>query len=282
MKVIASVFLLCFGLFAAATEKNATDAPRLSKQKFYRAHHSGKVKHQAGGLDVVNAASFEPGVSPGGLATVFGTNLSSVTGVVSATTDPLPLSLADVRVAVNGVFAPLVSLAANSNGQDQISFQVPYGTSTGPSAAKIEIVDPSGNVIASSYVDSFTEDPGIFTYGNDYAVALHGSDGTLIGPNNRVNPGEYIVLYTTGLGPLTLTLSDGYGAPSNPLAYTLVTPDVQINGESAQIYFSGLAPGYVGLYQINLRVPDDVPPGTLDLRIVTPASTSATVGLPVN
>ena len=143
---------------------------------------------------------------------------------------------------------------------------------------------PAVNVIVTTDVDSFTEDPGIFTYvvrGSEYALAVHAVDNSLVGPDNPAVPGEDLVVYTTGLGPLTVMLRDGYGAPSNPLAYTQVQPDVQIDGESALIEFAGLAPGFVGLDQINIRVPRDLPPGALDMRIVTPASTSATVTLPV-
>src|SRR5437763_12355223 len=70
------------------------------------------------GTTIVNAASFLPGISPGGLATVFGTNLSDVTGTVAAGTNPFPLVLANVSVRVNGVPAPMFSVAY-VNGQDQ-------------------------------------------------------------------------------------------------------------------------------------------------------------------
>jgi uncharacterized protein (TIGR03437 family) len=63
--------------------------------------------------------------------------------------------------------------------------------------------------------DSFTEDPGIFIY-NGYAWAH--ADGSLVTPGDPANPGETIVLYTTGLGPVTVDVPDGFPAPSNPLA----------------------------------------------------------------
>lgn len=279
MKLIAALLLFHLGALAADTV-----APAQTRQRFYRAHHTGTIKHQAGGLSVVNAASFEPGISPGGLATVLGQNLSGATGTFYGQSNPLPFSLADVRIAVNGVLAPLFSLYVSNSGATQISFQVPYHTPTGPGAATVDVVDPAGNVVATTDVDSFTEDPGIFTYavrGDEYALAVHATTNSLVGPDNPASPGEDLVVYTTGLGPLTVALQDGYGAPDSPLAYTQVPPDVQIAGESALIEFSGLAPGFVGLNQVNIRLPRDLPPGLLDMRIVTPASTSLTVTLPV-
>jgi minor extracellular serine protease Vpr len=57
--------------------------------------------------------------------------------------------------------------------------------------------------------------------------------------------------------------------------------DVRVAGESSRILFSGLTPGFAGLYQVNLIVPPDAPSGNLDLQIVTPYSDSAVVTLPV-
>lgn len=227
----------------------------------------------------MNAASFEPGVSPGGLSTVFGTDLTDVTGTVVAGVNPLPLNLAGVSVTVNGVPAPLFSVAY-ANGQDQISFQTPYETPTGPGSADVQVFD-YGNLVASINTDSFTEDPGIFTYDGKYVVAQAASDGSLIGPDNPAIPGEILILYTTGLGPLTLTLADGYGAPSGPLAYTVDPFKVLVNNEPADVLFSGLAPGFVGLYQINLRLPSDLPPGDLDIQITSPYANSQIDILPV-
>ena len=228
---------------------------------------------------VVNAASFLEGVSPGGLATVFGENLTDVSGVVVAGTDPLPTELAGVSITVNGIPAPIFSVAY-ANGEDQISFQVPYETPTGAAAADVQVFDYD-QLEATITVDSFTEDPGIFTYDGNYAVA-QASDGSLIGPENPAIPGDVIVLYTTGLGPLTLTLPDGLGAPDNPLAYTQDPFEVLVAGESAPVFFSGLAPGFVGLYQINLTLPGDLPPGDLDLQISSPYASSETAILPVD
>ena len=162
---------------------------------------------------IVNAASYEEGISPGGLATIFGENLTTVSDVVLANSDPLPLRLAGVQVFVSGLPAPIYGIAY-ANGQDQISIQVPYDAPPGLDAAEIQVVR-LGVLVADFFTDSFTEDPGIFTYDAGLAIA-QASDYSLIGPDNPAIPGEPLVLYVTGLGPLDLDLVDGYGSPTTP------------------------------------------------------------------
>jgi adhesin/invasin len=248
---------------------------------FFRVRGTEKTQatRVASGTTVVNAASFEPGVSPGGLATVFGTDLTSLSGVVLAGTNPLPTTLAGVRVIVNGIPAPIFSIAY-ANGEDQISFQVPYSTNVGPNAANVRVTD-QGFETANVFTDSFTEDPGIFVYQGQYAVSLSGTDYSLLGPNNPTFPGEAVVLYTTGLGPLSQSLADGYGAPSNPLAYTVQPVHVILDGEGCKLLFSGLAPGFVGLYQVNFVVPGDARSGNLGLQIQSPYASSTVATLRV-
>jgi hypothetical protein len=95
-------------------------------------------------------------VSPGALATIFGSDLTSVSGVVVANSNPLPTHLANIEVLVSGIPAPIYSIAY-ANQEDQISIQVPYDAPTGPQAAEITIYD--GNTLtADFFTDSFTED----------------------------------------------------------------------------------------------------------------------------
>jgi uncharacterized protein (TIGR03437 family) len=233
--------------------------------------------HGTGDPVVVNAASFLPGVCPGGIAIVFGQNLNNVGIETAANGTPLPDQLAGVSVYVNGIAAPLCSITS-SNGQDQISFQVPFETDTGPGAAQIDVVSQD-KTTASVVVDSFTEDPGIFTY-NGFAVATH-VNGSLVTPADPAYPGEIIVLYTTFLGPLTFDVSDGYPPRSNALAYTVDPFQVLVRGEQCSVLFSGLAPGFVGLYQLNLALPPDLPFGDLDIQISTPYATNGIAKLSV-
>lgn len=93
--------------------------------------------------------------------------------------------------------------------------------------------------------------------------------------------GEVLILYVTGLGPVNQNVADGYGAPYSPLAYTIAPYRLSIANANATILFSGLAPGYVGLYQINLQLPNDLPAGDLQMTIYSDYANSQTVLLSV-
>lgn len=262
--------------------------PSTAKRPFFRPHWSQRVNsgkpRDAGNAVIVNAASYESGVSPGGLATIFGDNLSTVAGIVLANEDPLPTRLAGVQVHVAGFSAPIYGVAY-ANGEDQISIQVPYETPTGPDAAEIQVFD-QGTLVADFLTDSYTEDPGIFTYDsgnlNNLPIA-EASDYSLIGLTNPALPGEPLTLYVTGLGPLNdPNLVDGYGSPTTPpFAETLDPFQVVLDGENCNVFFSGLTPGFVGLYQINFYVPQDAATGNLQITIQSAYANSGAAILPV-
>jgi uncharacterized protein (TIGR03437 family) len=274
--LLLAVITLPATVLTAATAKTAASAPH--RTRFYPKRERQPKASNPPGVSVVNAASFLPGISPGSLASIFGADISGVTGIVVANPNPLPTELAGVEVLVNGISAPLF-VVANTNGQTQINFQVPWETDTGPAAADIEVLD-FGDTVATIETDSFTADPGIFT-SEGYALAVRAVDWSLIRPGNAASPGETVILYATGLGPVSLDVPDGEPAPASPLARTQDPFDVLLDGEPCQVLFSGLAPGFVGVYQLNLVLPPDLPPGDLDLQISTPFATSGITKFPI-
>ena len=76
-----------------------------------------------------------------------------------------------------------------------------------------------------------------------------------------------MVVYATGLGPLDTPQTTGEPAPFNPLARTRVVPEVTVGGKKATVLFSGLTPDLVGLYQINVTLPDPLPSGNQQLFV---------------
>jgi uncharacterized protein (TIGR03437 family) len=78
---------------------------------------------------------------------------------------------------------------------------------------------------------------------------------------NPVHRGDILTIYLTGLGATNPPVADGSPAPLDPLASTVVVPSVQIGGANLPVLFSGLVPGYVGLYVINASVPSSTPQG---------------------
>lgn len=283
MKSLSRVFLaLLFftPLYATGGEGQQVVAPQAKHPKYYRPAGAKALPRQlSSDVAIVNSASFLLGVSPGGLATIFGHNLTDISGTVIAGTNPLPTSLSDVSVTVNGIYAPIYAMAY-ANGEDQISVQIPYGTDTGPGAVVVKVFD-YGNLTGSVQADSYDEDPGIFMYQGNYALAQRFPDYSLVGPGNPAARGDILILYVTGLGPLSINLRDGYGAPSSPAATTTDPFQVVVAGENCRVFFSGLAPGFVGLYQINLQLPGDLPAGDLDIQILSQFANSQTATLPV-
>jgi uncharacterized protein (TIGR03437 family) len=78
----------------------------------------------------------------------------------------------------------------------------------------------------------------------------------LVDSSNPATAGSTVVLiFCTGLGDVTEDPPTGSPAPLTQVLQTLAAPTVEIGGLPASVSFSGLAPGYVGLYQVNARVP---------------------------
>jgi hypothetical protein len=93
--------------------------------------------------------------------------------------------------------------------------------------------------------------------------------------------GETLVLYLTGLGPVQNTPASGDAASLTTLSPTVIKPAVTIGGFDSTVIFSGLAPGFIGLYQINVTVPAAVATGTVDLTVLSNGVTSNTAKIPI-
>ena len=199
---------------------------------------------------VVNAASFATGgVVPGAIATIFGTNLTSQTGINLTSGLPLPTKFLNVSVKVNGTPAALFAVD-NVNGQQQINFQVPWEAK---GTAMIEVAN-GGSTSAPVNVPVLGAQPGIINYtsgGLTFGAILH-QNFQLADTAHPAKPGETVLIYCTGLGAVNSPPADG--AASNGQT-TVAKPVVAIGGNVAPVSFSGLAPEFVGLYQVNVEVP---------------------------
>lgn len=201
---------------------------------------------------VVDAASFRTFVSPGGLASVFGTELSGATAAAESL--PLPITLANVRVKVAGVDAPLLFVSPR-----QINFQVPFETLT----ATTPVVVVTGTQQSSSQsVAVTTYAPSTFVNPNTGGpIVQRHPDGALITPDNPAKPGDTLIVYITGIGGLDVTPATGAAALAEPLSTSTVTPTVTLANVPVQVLFAGLAPNFVGLGQINIVLPAELPAG---------------------
>jgi len=107
--------------------------------------------------------------------------------------------------------------------------------------------------------------PGLFSLdgsGKGQGAILVTSTGSLAAPGHPVKGGQRILIYCTGLGPVNGNPpQDGEATPLSPSLATSATPKVTIGGVDAPVSFSGLAPTLVGIYVVNVQVPDTVSPG---------------------
>ena len=231
-------------------------------------------------LGFVNGASFQVGLVPGSLASIFGTGLTQgLNGVLAADSAPFPTSLGGVRVFVAGVAAPMISIA-NVNGQEQLNIQVPV-TVTAPGTVSVTI-DNNGAMATISGVQVLAAQPGIFQVTLPeglFAAALH-PNFEFVGPTNKASPGATILLFVTGLGPTDPPLGTNVPGPLPP-ATTVNQPTVTVDGVEAQVLGSFYAPFQYTLYQINLVIPPGAGSGNLTIQVTMNGVQSQQLLIPV-
>jgi uncharacterized protein (TIGR03437 family) len=219
---------------------------------------------------VVNGASFQPGpIAPGEWISLFGSSLSFQTVVADKV--PLPSELGGTRVlmqigANEPVALPLIFASINQINA-QVTIEVPAG-----SQARIWVEGPGKQKsdTTTAKVSVAPVNPALFTYQGE-VIIQNPLDGSLL---SSVQPGKIVTVYATGLGEVQPPVASGVPAPFNPLAKTVNKPEVLLAGRPCEILFSGLSPGWVGLYQINLRIPPDIPAGKYNWVINQSGSSS--------
>jgi len=212
----------------------------------------------------VNAASSQPGLAAGSLASVYGQSLGTET--LAATSLPLPTALGGLSILINGTPAPLLFVSPG-----QVNLQVPWNIPTGSVNISADFNGQPGNTITA---DVKTGAPGIF-------VVVR-ADGSLVTADRPVVASDVLIIYCTGLGAVDQIVTTGNPAPGNPVAGVRNGVTVRFgNVAAAEVFFAGLTPGFVGLYQINVRAPSGIPAGTsTPLTIVVAGETSAALPLP--
>ena len=223
---------------------------------------------------IIDAASSSVGraVSAGNIVSIYGTNLA--TQVASSDTVPLSSNLANVSVTFNGINAALQFVAPG-----QINAQIPWDVGTGQASA---VVTSQGVPSAPTTVTISQFGPGVYQAtigGVQHAFAINATDpnsqrygsfaavtgsvGTYPAFPAQVN--DILLVYAGGLGAVDTPLATG-AAPS-VTTNTTTTPTVLVNSVPVTPLFSGLSPGYPGVYQVNMRVPQVSPGNTLPFQI---------------
>jgi uncharacterized protein (TIGR03437 family) len=208
---------------------------------------------------VFNAASYATTVAAGSIVSVFGNNFGSST--VAAVAYPLLPSLGETSFQVGTQAGPLFMTSCG-----QANLQIPWEAAGMTQVAITATVAGLTSPVQTANLAVFS--PGIFTLnqaGTGQGMVEIASTGQLAEPQAPGSPvvrGQYIAIYGTGLGPVTNQPATGAAALSIPLSYTTTLPTVTIGGVGAVVTYSGLAPGFAGLYQVNVLVPTSINPGS--------------------
>lgn len=224
---------------------------------------------------VTNLADGTTAIAPGSLVKIEGTNLSPINQV--SRERPLPTALGESCITVNGLPIPLIFVSGR-----EINAQIPYevvGSTT-------LILRTPGGVSDNYNLSVSSTAPSIFRTmieGIDGQVAtiVNGRNGLIVTNSNPVKRGDSIVIYLTGLGKTNPPVEAGLSAPGDPLARPLVDPKVSIGGVEQPVTFSGLTPGEVGVYQINVRILAWAPTGFTVPLTITQGGSVTTLNLRV-
>ena len=229
---------------------------------------------------VVNAASFvHGGVVPGGMATLFGSHLTTATGINLASGLPLKTDFLTTSVEFNGMYEAPIFAVDNVNGTQQINFQVPWEIA--PLSTVLMQVSTNGSSSLPVEVPVLAAQPGVIAYnvgGTNFGVALH-STFQLADTADPAVGGETLLVYCVDLGAISPALKDG--EPGTGAEITVATPTATIGGVNAPISFHGTAPGFVALFQVNVQVPTGLASGNQPLVLTISGVASQTVQLPV-
>jgi uncharacterized protein (TIGR03437 family) len=211
---------------------------------------------------IVNAASFGAGpISAGSIVSIFGSNLGAQ---ASALTVPLPRTLGGTQVFFDTIPAPLYVVTPG-----QINVQLPW--ELGAATSAIVTVVRDGVPGPPTVIDLGTYQPGLFSAANNGAIAVNSRTGALVTPQDPARAGDLLVGYATGLGLTSGDPRTGEPDSGAPLANTAASTRILIAGPAGEREvtpsFAGLAPGLIGVFQLNFVLPGGLGTGTARLRL---------------
>ena len=213
---------------------------------------------------IANAASFGATAAPGAEMRVIGLNLAPAQA--QATKVPLPLTLTGVSATVNGVTAPLYSVAPG-----QVNLQVPYETAPGTAVLAI---NNNGKVAWQEFPVAVAA-PGIFATQTGF-----------LAPASTAQPGDTLAMYLTGAGDLTPTVATGDGLAAGITFGQVARPrlpvTVTVGGTQAAVVFLGVTQGTAGITQVNFAVPAGTPAGVQPVVVTVGGYSSPPVNLMVS
>ena len=209
---------------------------------------TGAVRELIGPTPVCNAGFDE--LIPGSILPIRGYGMADSTKVAPV---PLPFELDGVRVLAGGAPLPILSISPS-----EVWFQVPFELATG---ATISVGLDNSSVFAGCravVVPVVQRDPYFFDSG--MLIAAHQDWGSLVASSSPAQPGEVIHAYAVGLGAVTPALATGIPAPPDRLFWLAAPFDCHVgygmDGQPLPVEFAGLAPGMIGIYQVDIKMAD--------------------------
>jgi uncharacterized protein (TIGR03437 family) len=202
---------------------------------------------------IVNAASNAPGpFSPNTIVTLYGVGLSYETASVGGAGSYLPWHLAGAGtyVLVNNQPAGLFYVSPT-----QVNFLISGAALPGPATVQVVRDGLAGPPVTIQLAEA---SPGLFQLDPDYVVATR-PDGSVLTPKDPANGGDIVILYATGLGLTTPSAADREIPLAAAPLVRLGDFRVVVGGSTAEVLYAGVAPGFAGLYQLNVRLPSAFP-----------------------
>jgi uncharacterized protein (TIGR03437 family) len=237
---------------------------------------NNRVVHYLKPASVVNAATFQSSVPVGlgALATLFGSGLSPDAQTAQGSTWSTVFD--NREVVFNDQYqAPIYYV-----GLGQINFQVPSNLPTGTGRVAVRMGDTE-ELLAGGAAAVAATSPGIFTLNAGGQGAIENQDYSINGPSNPATVGSTIIIYGTGQGLVSPPVADGIAASSASNTVAVPTSDpaaclvnqqsmcVAIGSTWGNVTYSGLAPGLIGVWQINVQVPKGTLTGNaVPIRVV--------------
>jgi uncharacterized protein (TIGR03437 family) len=220
-------------------------------------------------------------VAPGSYVSIFGNNLSNVTDENYSGLH-LPLAMDQVTVSFDAAASgslPAISVPGHLVyvSPTQLNIQVPWELQ-GYSSAQMKVTLYEygfGNVVT---VPIANYAPAMF---GTTVAAAEKLDGSIVSASNPAVRGNYIQLFCNALGPVSNQPASGDSAVATPLSQTPAQATVTIGGVNANVIFTGLAPGFPGLYQVNVQVPSNISAGSQQITVAIGGVTSPALTLPV-
>jgi uncharacterized protein (TIGR03437 family) len=240
---------------------------------------AGTAKEIVPQTTMLDVPRLTPSAAPGSLVRLTGRGLAEQYAAAAA---PLPTTLAGAQVLADGQPLPLLSVSPT-----EIVFQVPWETQGVGTLTVNRPPSPFEGLLWSS-LQIWPSFPVAWTLSDGTPAVLHQDLHGPVTANDPAHPDEIVHLYVTGLGPVTPPVATGAASPSSPLSVMANPVHVRwwsgilpVGGPKAiaTVLFAGMAPGTVGLEQIDVQVPH-VAAGQLSLSI-EPRISNEIVGFPV-